>query len=256
MEKKDHHQYCCRSLWQNHNSMILLCFCFYVTFTLVVNINVCAADSSGPLQDVCPTAPPADQQKNNIFINGYLCKNPALVAPSDFKSSELDHAGNTDNFLQSSVTLVTAAEYPGLNTQGLSIARTDMAVGGLVLPHSHPRASEMLHVYSGIVIAGFIDSRGKLFQNYLRAGDTVVFPRGLIHFSLNGGFELATAFSVLNSQNPGVVRVADAMFSPEDHVGVEELVKRLFTLSGNGTTTVPARGEGAPFRLIQRPDHI
>lgn len=185
MEKQtnlDHHQYRWRSLWGNLNSMRLLsCVSFYICFTAVVvnnNINVCVADSSGPLQDMCPTAPEAEQQKNNIFINGYPCKNPALVTASDFKSSELNHAGNTDNFLQSSVTLVTAAKYPGLNTQGLSIARTDLAMGRLVLPHSHPCASEMLHGYSGIVIAGFIDSRGKLFQNYRRAGDTVVFPGG------------------------------------------------------------------------------
>jgi hypothetical protein len=35
-------------------------------------------------------------------------------------------------------------------------------VDGLVTPHSHPRASEMLYVSNGAIIAGFIDTRNKL----------------------------------------------------------------------------------------------
>ncbi|KAG9447349.1 hypothetical protein H6P81_013477 [Aristolochia fimbriata] len=204
--------------------VLLFGLCFYR--------RTCFADSDA-VQDVCPTANPAEK---NIFINGFFCKNPAAVSAADFKSSSLSHVGNTDNFLQSSVNLLTAADFAGLNTLGLSIARTDLAVGGMVPLHSHPRASEMLFVRSGIVIAGFVDTNGRLFQNNLRAGDVLIFPRGLLHYQLNGGFELATAFSVLNSQNPGGVKVADTMFSTDSEM--IEKVMRLVSLSESGVTEI------------------
>lgn len=185
----------------------------------------CLADSS-PLQDLCPTA----QEEKHVFINGLLCKNRTIVVASDFKTSELNHAGNTDNFFFSSVNVVTAADFPGLNTQGLSIARTDMEVNGIVLPHVHARASELFYVGHGIVIAGFIDTEGRLFQKILREGDVFVFPRGLLHFCLNAGYELATGYSVLNSQNPGVVSITDAMFGSDPFM-LERLVKRMVCLS-------------------------
>ncbi|XP_068647169.1 germin-like protein 11-1 [Aristolochia californica] len=205
--------------------VLLLGLCFYPRAGI--------ADSEA-IQDFCPAANPAEK---SIFINGFLCKNPTTVSSVDFKSSDLNHAGNTDNFLQSSVNLVTAADFPGLNTLGLSIARTDMAVGGMVPLHSHPRASEMLFVSTGIVIAGFVDSKGRVFNNYLRAGDVIIFPRGLLHFSLNGGFELATAFSVLNSQNPGSVRVADTLFFNDSEM-VERVMRRLVGLSASGIAEI------------------
>ncbi|XP_077227538.1 germin-like protein 11-1 isoform X3 [Tasmannia lanceolata] len=197
---------------------LLFCLCSY--------IRTCFADNA-PLQDICPTT---TQIEKNIFINGFLCKNPNNVTASDFKTSRLNHSGDTDNFLRSSVDFVTAAEFPGLNTMGLSVARTDMAVDGMVQPHYHPRASEMFYVSRGVIIAGFIDTRGRLFQQHLKEGDVFVFPRGLLHFCLNAGFDLATAFSVLNSQNPGVMRLADAMFLTDSDV-LQKLMKKMIGLS-------------------------
>ncbi|KAH0975199.1 hypothetical protein GBA52_017098 [Prunus armeniaca] len=124
-------------------------------------------------------------------------------------------AGNTDNFFGSSLNIVTAAEWAGLNTLGLSIARTDIRLDGLVPLHSHPRASELFFVNKGIVLAGFLDTQNRAFQKILKEGDVFVFPRGLLHFSLNAGYDLATAYSVFNSQNPGVVAIAGAMFKTD-----------------------------------------
>lgn len=66
-----------------------------------------------------------------------------------------------------------------------------------------------------MVIAGFVDTQNKFFQTTLREGDVFVFPRGLLHYCSNAGFESAVAFSVLNSQNPGLVRISGAMFGSE-----------------------------------------
>ncbi|WOK92919.1 germin-like protein 11-1 [Canna indica] len=193
---------------------------------LCSSIATCSADDL-PLQDLCPMAP---QAQTNFFMNGFLCKNQTSITASDFKTSRLNHAGDTDNSLRSSMTVVTAAEFPGLNTQGLAMSRTDLAMDGIVLPHSHPRASEMMFVSHGTVVAGFVDTENRLFQRTLRDGDVFVFPRGLLHFCVNAGFGLATTFSVLNSQNPGVMSIAGAMFAPESDDVTERLVSKILTL--------------------------
>ncbi|GAV62534.1 Cupin_1 domain-containing protein [Cephalotus follicularis] len=180
---------------------ILLCVC----------IKICSADHQN-LQDFCPTA---TTTKQTIFVNGFPCKDPSNITASDFKSSKMNGSGDTDNFLRSAVTIVTAADFPGLNTLGLSVARTDLEVDGMVVLHSHPRATETLFVYKGVVLAGFLDTQNQLFQTKIREGDVFVFPRGLPHFCVNVGFEVATLYSVLNSQNPGEVSISGAYLEPD-----------------------------------------
>lgn len=80
------------------------------------------------LQDICPT----NAKDQGIFINGFLCKNPANITASDFKSSLLNQGGDTDNLYHSSVNIITAAEFSGLNTLGLSASRTDLEEDGMV----------------------------------------------------------------------------------------------------------------------------
>jgi quercetin dioxygenase-like cupin family protein len=210
------------------NSSLRFRFRIVILFVICTYIRVSLGDYDN-LRDTCPTSTPG---KQTVFINGFTCKNPADVGATDFKNSNLNHVGDTDNFYRSSVSIVTAADFPGLNTLGLSIARTDIDVDGLVTPHSHPRASEMLYVSKGAVIAGFIDTRNKPFQQFLNEGDVFVFPRGLLHFCYNVGYDLATVFSVLNSQNPGVVTVADALFEPDSDL-IQKLVRRLISPSGS-----------------------
>lgn len=171
-------------------------------------IHLCRGGDGDNLFDLCPT----DASNRDIFLNGYPCQPPKDVAASDFKSSLLGGSGDTDNFYRSATTISTAAEFPGLNTLGLSAARTDIEVDGLVAPHAHPRASEMMFVRTGAVAAGFVDSDNQVFQKRLGEGDVFVFPKGLLHFCFNVGFEKAIVFSVLNSQNPGMASVAGAMF--------------------------------------------
>ncbi|PSS07595.1 Germin-like protein subfamily 3 member 4 [Actinidia chinensis var. chinensis] len=209
-------------------------FCFVLPACFFTCISLCWALDSDSLQDTCPTAT-ATAAQQPIFINGFPCKNPATVTAADFKSSKLNQSGNKENFARSSTVIVTALDFPGLNTLGLAAARTDLEMDGLVLPHSHPRASEMFYVSKGVVIAGFIDTKNQLFQKFLRQGDVFVFPRGLLHYCVNAGFESATAFSVLNSQNPGMVSVAGAMFDSEP---INKLANKLISLSASGMERV------------------
>uniref|UniRef100_A0A8R7TR43 Germin-like protein n=1 Tax=Triticum urartu TaxID=4572 RepID=A0A8R7TR43_TRIUA len=118
-----------------------------------------------------------------------------------------------------------------------------LLVSASPLSRSHPRASEMMFVHDGSVLAGFLDSTGKLFQKRLCEGDVFIFPRGLVHFIMNYGLRLATTFSMLNSQNPGVVGITHAMFSSDLDV-VEGLMGRMMKfremeIPGNNTADFP-----------------
>lgn len=183
--------------------------------------------NSESLQDTCPTNTSPDQ---TLFINGFPCKNPANISTSDFKNLLLSQQGSTNKFLRSSVTIVTAAEFPGLNTLGLSTARTDLQVDGLVMPHTHPRATEMIFVAKGVVIAGFIDTNSHLFQSVLSEGDVSIFPKGLLHYCFNSGFEDALVYSVFNAQNPGVVDISNAMFGGESET-MKTAIAKLVSLN-------------------------
>ncbi|KAM7272501.1 hypothetical protein ACFE04_027164 [Oxalis oulophora] len=202
---------------------------FYLLCTVAVClcIGFCSADSDN-LRDYCPAAPTSTKQ--TIFLNGLPCKNPNTISPSDFKSSDLDEPGDTENFLHSSDRIITASVFSGLNTLGLAIGRTDLDIDGLVMPHSHPRGSEMFFVFKGNVIAGFLDTQNKVFQNSMKAGDVFVYPRGLLHYCFNAGFEEAVIYSVYNSQNPGLVSTGGALFEP-DVESVSKMVKNLISLS-------------------------
>ena len=115
------------------------------------------------------------------------------------------------------VTLASVATFPGLNTQGLSIARIDFPPnGGLNQPHVHPRASEVLFLVQGTLTVGFVSTapNNTLFQATLYPGDLFVFPRGLVHFQINLDKNIpALAIAALNSQNPGLSQLAVALFA-------------------------------------------
>jgi len=180
----------------------------FLCLSLLVALNFCSGDSDN-LQDFCPTAfPTADNRHSPVFINGFPCKNPANVTASDFKTSKLKWAGDTDNLIRSSTNIVTAADFPGINTLGLGLGRTDLDVDGVVTPHSHPRAAEMMFVSKGVVTVGFIDTRTEVFLKVLKEGDVFIVPKGMLHFSYNSGFEFATILSVHNSQNPGLLDIS------------------------------------------------
>ncbi|KMT05590.1 hypothetical protein BVRB_7g168320 [Beta vulgaris subsp. vulgaris] len=205
-------------------------FCQVIAGFLFISFKFCLADNDN-LQDFCPAETPSSYHcPTTIFINGLPCKNPANITASDFKTSYLKEAGDTDNFLRSSTNIVTAAEFPGLNTLGLGLARTDLEVDGLVTPHAHPRAAEMLFVSKGVVTIGFIDTRNQVFQKILKEGDVFIIPKGMLHYCYNTGFEFVTIFSVLNSQNPGLIDISGAVFGHSSEAAMN-MKERVISLS-------------------------
>ncbi|THG01155.1 auxin-binding protein ABP20-like [Camellia sinensis] len=144
---------------------------------------------------------------------GYSCKKPANVTVNDFVYSGLGIAGNTSDLLKAAVTLAFVDQFPGLNGLGLSMARLDLAVGGVVPIHTHRGGSEIIFVVEGTICAGFISSStNTAYFKTLHKGDVMVFPQGLLHFQFNTGNIPALAIVSLNSANPGVDFTDVALF--------------------------------------------
>ena len=164
---------------------------------------------------------------NAVFVNGKFCKNPNLTVAEDFFSKGLNIPGNTSNLVGSSVTTVNVDVIPGLNTLGISLVRIDYAPYGQNPPHIHPRASEILTVLEGTLLVGFVTSnpQNRFISKVLNKGDVFVFPIGLIHFQFNIGHTNAVAIAALNSQNPGVITIANAVFGSNPPINPDFLAR-------------------------------
>uniref|UniRef100_A0ACD6AC92 Uncharacterized protein n=1 Tax=Avena sativa TaxID=4498 RepID=A0ACD6AC92_AVESA len=177
-----------------------------------------------PLQDFCV----ADNE-SKVRVNGVPCKDPADAVPDDFLFVGADKPGGAasdDRYGYSSLPV----RIPGLNTLGVSHARVDVAPGGVFPPHYHPRASETALLLEGSsVYFGFLDSGNRLFAKVLRKGDVFAVPQGLVHFVLNNGSAPAVLYATLTSQNPGMVLLADALFSAAVPLPMELLARTLHT---------------------------
>lgn len=106
--------------------------------------------------------------------------------------------------------------------------RADFEVGGVNVPHLHPRATEVAYVLEGKIYSGFVDTQNKIFAKVIERGEVMVFPRGLVHFQMNVGDSRATILGSFNSQNPGLMKIPSAVFGSEIK---EELLVRAFGLS-------------------------
>lgn len=166
-----------------------------------------------------------------MFVNGVACKDPKQVQAEDFYFSGLHLVGNTSNPAGSKATLVNVAQIPGLNTLGISLARIDFAPTGVNPPHSHPRASEIIVVLEGTLEVGFISSGFDLrhISKVLQPGDVFVFPAGLIHYQRNVGSGNAAVIAALNSQSPGTISLASAIFGAEPPIK-DELLSKAFQI--------------------------
>ncbi|KAK9223522.1 hypothetical protein WN944_011967 [Citrus x changshan-huyou] len=192
--------------------------------------NLALAFEPSPLQDFCVADP-----SGPVRVNGFACMDPKLAQASHFSFSGLHVAGNTENPLGSRVTPVTVAQIPGLNTLGVSLARIDYAPWGVVPPHVHPRATEILTVIEGSLEVGFVTSNpeNRLITKVLQKGDVFVFPIGLVHFQRNVGHGNAFSISALSSQNPGVITIANAVFGSNPAIAADILAKA-FQTDGSG----------------------
>ncbi|KAI3814504.1 hypothetical protein L1987_14144 [Smallanthus sonchifolius] len=189
---------------------------------LALAFAVVWATNHSPLQDFCVA-----DMSGQVLVNGFTCKNPKWVQASDFYFSGMHIKGNTSNALGSSVTLAFVFQISGLNTLGISLARLDFAPWGIIPPHTHPRATEILTVLEGQIQVGFVTSNpeNRHFSKVLNKGDVFVFPVNLVHYQRNVGNTYAVAIVALSSQNPGVIPIANAVFGSNPDISTDILAK-------------------------------
>ncbi|KAH8935966.1 hypothetical protein BDL97_17G059400 [Sphagnum fallax] len=200
-------------------SMGKLLFTFAALGLLATTVVI--ATDADPINDFCVA-----DLTSPIKINGLVCKDPATVTGADFAFTGIENAGDTNNSLGIAITPgLPGASYPGLNTLGLGIARVDIAIGAVVPPHTHPRASELLYVVDGELYTGFVDTNNKVYDTVIRTGDVFIFPKGLVHFQLNIGKKPSVTIVILNSQNPGVQLIPSALFGAQPPIKEAVLVK-------------------------------
>ncbi|TXG65870.1 hypothetical protein EZV62_007145 [Acer yangbiense] len=198
---------------------------FLLAFVLLaLASSLASAYDPSPLQDFCVAV---NDTKTAIFVNGKICKDPTLATPDDFTFSGLNIPTDTNNFLGQNSNLVTVDQFPGLNTLGVAIARVDYAPGGVNPPHIHPRGTELLLVIKGTIFAGFVDSNNTLFGKILYPGDLIVFPLAMNHFQVNIGKTDGLAFASFNSQNPGVITLANSLFGTNPPIDPYALARAL-----------------------------
>ncbi|KAM3730636.1 hypothetical protein ACB098_12G101800 [Castanea mollissima] len=179
---------------------------YLVTVALLALASTLAfAYDPSPLQDFCVAINNTDSA---VFVNGKFCKDPVLATPEDFFFSGLDIPGNTDNQLGTAVSRMNVDNLPGLNTLAVAVSR-------------------FILVLEGTLLAGFVtsDPDNRLFTKILNPGDVFVFPFALIHFQINIGKTNAVAFAFFNSQNPGAITIANAVFGSNPPIKPDILTK-------------------------------
>ncbi|KAL8101267.1 hypothetical protein AgCh_033227 [Apium graveolens] len=189
--------------------------------------TIAAANVPNPLQDFCV----ADFSSSAPRVNGYACLDPKLVKAEHFSVGGLHLDCSTSNSFGSCVNRITVAELPGLNTLGLSNVRVNYAQNGVVPPHIHPRATEILTVLKGRLRVGFVtgNPENRLITKVLGEGDVFVFPMGLVHFQQNVAHGNTTVLAFLSAPNPGVITVANAVFGSNPPIRDDILEKAFQT---------------------------
>ncbi|MBA0670826.1 hypothetical protein Goklo_029749 [Gossypium klotzschianum] len=201
---------------------------FLIAFVLLALASkLVSALDPNPLQDFYVAI---NDTKEGVPVNGKLCKDPKLATAEDFFLPGLNIPRNTSNQVGSMITPANVQQIPGLNTLGISLVRIDYTpYGGLNPPHTYPRAIKILVVGEGTLSVGFVTSKmdNRLFTKVLYPEDVFVFPEGMIHFQFNIESTNVVAFTALNSQNPGVITIANAVFGSDPTINPDVLTKAL-----------------------------
>nr|AHM10392.1 GLP [Spinacia oleracea] len=177
------------------NLVAFFAFTLLVSLCQAIELDFCVGDTT------LPRGP-----------EGFACKDPANVTTDDFVFTGFRHESFTANLFRSNVTLGFVDSFPALNGLGISMARLDFAVGGVIPVHSH-RTSEVIIVTRGSIIAGFIDASNNAFYRRLEVGDVMIFPQAMLHFQINVGRTPATAIVSLNGANPAVQFTTTSLFA-------------------------------------------
>ncbi|GLT54474.1 hypothetical protein SLA2020_276690 [Shorea laevis] len=120
-------------------------------FVTLFHTHVAFASDPDPVLDFCIP-----------FKENPSCKNSSAVTVEDFTFSGIKFPGNYSQTGFSAMP-VNSNVFPGLNTLGMSFVRADFDVGGVNVPHFHPRATET--AYGGEYFGEFQQPKSGLAEN-------------------------------------------------------------------------------------------
>eukprot|EP00177_Eucheuma_denticulatum_P004735 GFKZ01008610.1.p1 GENE.GFKZ01008610.1~~GFKZ01008610.1.p1 ORF type:complete len:170 (+),score=1.89 GFKZ01008610.1:294-803(+) len=114
---------------------------------------------------------------------------------------------NTPNFR---VSIADLTNFPALGAQDVqsTIVRVNLNAGEAFITHHHPRATETFNALQGSFRNSFLfEGLGNVrnVSNIIRAGESTVFPQGLVHSTVCISRSPCVFLSVLNSADPGLI---------------------------------------------------
>ncbi|KAE9451257.1 hypothetical protein C3L33_16831, partial [Rhododendron williamsianum] len=166
--------------------------------------------------------------KSNRLSSGALASDPDPVQDFCIPNTEILHS-NFHQCKNASAATVDDFVFSGIKNPGKKLGKSDF----LAMPVN--AATETAFVLEGKIYSGFIDSKNRVFAKVIEKGEVMVFPRGLLHFQMNVGDSPATIFGSFDSQNPGLVKIPNAVFGSEIE---EELLEKAFGLRRADNHTV------------------
>ncbi|KAJ7082919.1 RmlC-like cupin domain-containing protein [Mycena belliarum] len=131
------------------------------------------------------------------------------------------------------IVTANAATFPAVVGNGGAMAVGFLDACSMNTPHTHPRATEIQFSVNGTIRTGMITENGARFiMTEIPAGSMTIFPMGSVHFQINEGCEPAMFVAGFNSEDPGVLQIAQRFLglSPDivaatlGDIGVEEVM--------------------------------
>ncbi|KAF7319081.1 Cupin type-1 domain-containing protein [Mycena chlorophos] len=126
----------------------------------------------------------------------------------------------------------SSANFPAVVGNGVAMTVGFLGPCSINTPHTHPRATEINFSANGTLRTGLLTENGARFiMNELPPGSMTVFPQGAIHFEMNDGCAPAVFVAAFNSEDPGVLQLAqrflglplDIISATLGDIGVEEV---------------------------------
>lgn len=89
------------------------------------------------------------------------------------------------------VLIADAASFPALTTHGMTVSILKLAGCGMLPPHLHPRAANLVTAINGSTTTWMIGENGvKTVTTVLTAMKMTIFPAGSLHMMQNNGMSI------------------------------------------------------------------
>lgn len=223
-----------------------------------------AAATATPLQAPYPTTVNSGPPSANTFTPQQIkeVQKELILAPSNEDREAIlftnppDATNITFQFINTThraptggeIVLASVDNFPALIGTSVGAAIGFVDACGLNVPHSHPRANELLTVVKGKLIGGLmLENTTGLMGNTNGQNPTfpvpmvtavltnftgMLFPQGEVHFQFNPTCEPAVFAAAFDSSDSGRVQIANTFFSIQpDEVLITALGGNLETIS-------------------------